>query len=267
MIQTSFQHELYTLEIPPVPNNYRQITSTAASTINTDAPRALEEEDEGPIIDLARNYLSNLRGNARMRERIPQNEGTHSLRTEADVSDASRLYLLHPVNVAVRELLNHGQLECRREHAASHTSRTDIVWVHVDGNQTTNVAILEFKNAYVLHEEEFRPAMTNANEAEEKLNDVFDTEVDTLLTGNAFWVSKQTRKYHEELGTADIAVFDWNTMVAFDFSGMAETAENPKLARAIWFSEADKSHNQYQTFRAFLLGFLIRSLLRHNLVG
>ena len=201
-----------------------------------------------------------------MRERIPQNEGTHSLITEADVLDASRLYLLHPVNVAVKELLNHGHLECRREHTASPTSRTDIVWVHIDGNQTTNVAVLEFKNTYVLREDDFRPAMANANEAERKLQDAFDTNTDTLLTGNAFWVSKQAIKYHEELQTADVAVFDWNNMVVFDFSGMSETPINPKLARAIWFSETGKIHNQYQTFRAFLLGFLIRSLLRHNLV-
>ena len=58
MIHTSFQHELYRLDIPPVPNDYRQITSTSASTIDTDALRALEEEGEQPIIDLARNFLS-----------------------------------------------------------------------------------------------------------------------------------------------------------------------------------------------------------------
>jgi hypothetical protein len=77
-------------------------------------------------------------------------------------------------------------------------------------------------------------------------------------------VSKQAKKYHQELQTPDIAVFDWNNMVVFDFSGMSR---NPKLARAIWFSEAGKNHNQYQTFRSLLLGFLIRSLLRHNLIN
>jgi len=126
MIHTSFQHELYELDIPSVPNNYRQIASTAASTISTDAPAALEAEDDQAIIVLARDSLLSLRGNTRMRERIPQNEGTHSLRTEADVLDASRLYLLYPVHAAVKELLSHGRLECRREHT-SHTSRTDIV--------------------------------------------------------------------------------------------------------------------------------------------
>jgi hypothetical protein len=66
MIHTSFQHELYQLNIPPVPNNYRQINPTSASTIATDAPRALEAEDEQPIIALARNSLWNIRGNGRL---------------------------------------------------------------------------------------------------------------------------------------------------------------------------------------------------------
>jgi hypothetical protein len=267
MIHTSFQHELYQLNVPPVPNNYRQTHSTAASTINTDAPRALETEDEEPIIVLARNSLWNIRANSRLRERIPQNEGTHSLRTEADVLDASRLYLLHPVNVAVNELLKNGRLECRREHVASSTSRTDILWVHIHNDQTTNIAVLEFKNAFVLRKADFSPAMVNASEAERAVAKTFAGDTETLLTGNAYWLSKQAVKYHEELQTADVAIFDWNNMVVFDFSGMSETPQNPKLARAIWFSEAGKNHNQHQTFRALLLGFLIRALRRSNLVN
>jgi hypothetical protein len=184
LIHTSVRYELYRLDIPPVPNDYRQITSTSTSTIDTDAPRALEAEDERTIIVLARENVLKLRGNTCMREHIPQNEGTHSLRTEADVLDASRLYLLHPVNVAVKELLKDGQLECRREHTASRTSRTDLLWMHIDGNQTTNVAVLEFKNTHVLHEEDFRLAMVNANEAEQALLDVADANTTTLLTGN-----------------------------------------------------------------------------------
>jgi hypothetical protein len=112
--------------LPAVSNDYRRTTSASASTRDTDAPQVLEAEDEQQVIVLARNSLLSLRGNTCMRERIPQNEGTHSLRTEVDVSDASRLYLIHPVNVAAKELLNHGQLECRREHITSPTSRTDI---------------------------------------------------------------------------------------------------------------------------------------------
>jgi hypothetical protein len=240
MIHTSFQHELYPLDVPPVTNNYRQTHSTAASTVDTDAPQALEEENEQPIIDLARNKLGIIRGNNRMRERIPQNEGTHSLRTEADVLDASRLYLLHPVNVAANELLNRGRVECRREHTARNTSRMDILWVHIHGNHTTDIAVLEFKNTYVLHEADFLPAMTNASGAAQKLVAASGSDSGTLLTRNAYWLSKQAKKYYEGIHTADIAIFDWNSMVVFDFSGMSEALTNPKLARAIWVSEAGK---------------------------
>jgi hypothetical protein len=166
-----------------------------------------------------------------------------------------------------------------------------------------NIAVLEFKNTFVLREADFRPAMANASEAEQMLEDAFETDNKTLLTGNAYWLSKQAKKYHGESHTADVAIFDWNNMVVFDFSGMFETPINPKLTRAIvricpclahagdkkvkrfhfseiigrlpyvratvtaiWFSEAGKNHNQHQTFPAFLLGFLIRALRRHNLV-
>jgi hypothetical protein len=267
MIHTSFQHTLYKLDVPPVENEYRQTHSTAASTIATDAPRALEAEDKQLIIALACNSLSNLRGNSRLRERIPQNEGTHSLRTEADVLDASRLYLLHPVNVAANELLNYGRLECRREHIASQTSRTDVLWVHIHENKTTNIAVLEFKNAFVLQEAEFRLAMGDASEAGQKLEEAFNTDAKTLLTGNAYWVSKQAKKYHKELPIADVAIFDWKNMVVLDFSGVSETPGNPKLARAIWFSEAADKSSNHQTFRALLLGFLIRALRRYDLVN
>jgi hypothetical protein len=77
--------------------------------------------------------------------------------------------------------------------------------VHIHENQTTNIAVLEFKNTFVLCEADFRPAMANASEAEQMLEDAFETDNETLLTGNAYWLSKQAKKYHGESHTADVA--------------------------------------------------------------
>lgn len=90
--------------------------------------------------------------------------------------------------------------------------------------------------------------------------------IDTLLTDNATTVSKKAKKYHKENDVTDVALFDWNKMVLFDFDGMAEDAETPKLARAIWFAEEGQNHKGYETFRSVLPGFLLRALERHGLV-
>ncbi|PGH12372.1 hypothetical protein AJ79_04320 [Helicocarpus griseus UAMH5409] len=269
MVHTSFAHPLYQLEIAAANNDYRtlNVNSLPASTKDVDASRALEEEHPDTLLRLGRQGLEKIRKIHPMKERIAQNEGTHFLETEADVLDASRLYLLHPVNIAIGQLLRGGiKLVCKREHTASNTARTDILWVHQHGEDTTDVAVLEFKNTYILHENEFRAAMGSDDQAEGMVYKAMGTGSEkTLLNGNAIVVSKQARKYHQALGVADVALFDWNNMFVFDFSGMSETVAHPKLARGIWFSEAGQNHRNHETFRAFLLGFLIRALHRLRL--
>ena len=204
----------------------------------------------------------------------------------------SRLYLLNGVNSILQEVVDGGRVLCRRERYEATSSRTDLIWEYDNGETKKEFAIMEFKNTFVLHEHEFTDAMCSSEKAEEYLAEAFNAEnkekmlgeesgskgkkravkkagIDecTLLTGNALTASKQVAKYHKSTKIEDIALFDWNALVIFDFSGAVETPANPRLVRAIWFEEKSKNHRQYQTFRSMTLGYLLRALRRHGFVN
>ncbi|MCJ1260006.1 hypothetical protein MMC24_007846 [Lignoscripta atroalba] len=199
-----------------------------------------------------------------LRDRIPQLERTHLLHTEADVLRASFLYLLHPVDVAVSRLLGTGSLDCRGEVSSMGGCRNDIKWVYRNGNQTTNIAVLEFKNTKVMHWQDFGFAMANSNNAKTMRDSAQGNNLHTHFRNNAVWLSKQARKYSASV--PDVALFDWSTMFIFDFNGMDEDILNPILANGIWFTESTSNHNQGESFRTLLLGFLVRALVRHNII-
>ena len=158
---------------------------------------------------------------------------------------------------------NGGNLDCRGE-VSQQGSRTDIRWIYRGGN-SVDIAVLEFKNTRALHWHDFEPAMTDVNGARVLRDGAQAKASKTLFTGNAYWLSKQAKKY-SSLGIPDVALFDWDAMFIFDFHDMNEDALNPVLARGIWFTEAGKDHSQGQTFRMALYGFLIRALRRHQVI-
>ncbi|ODQ76812.1 hypothetical protein LIPSTDRAFT_67805 [Lipomyces starkeyi NRRL Y-11557] len=54
----------------------------------------------------------------------------------------------------------------------------------------------------------------------------------TFATGthfiqNAYWLSKQAKKYYRSVHVPDIAIFDWNSLFIFDFTGLDEDAQDP----------------------------------------
>ena len=57
------------------------------------------------LIKYASQTLSRVQKNPAVKEYIPQDEENYRLRVDAGVMDASRLYLLHPVHIAVKALL------------------------------------------------------------------------------------------------------------------------------------------------------------------
>lgn len=271
-IQLSFHQRLYRIKLPDVPNKYRQ-QSSSPSTNSVIAPKVLKEENAGVLGNLACEFLDKVQGNTRLLECIPQDEGAHCLVTEADVSDIARLNLVHAVNVVANELLKskkNGRLECRRERSVLHASRPDMLWVWVDSKGVeTNIAALEFKNTFILHYTDFKPAIANDNSvAAQKLKKLLKEHKESLLERNALSVSKQAKKYYLHANITDVAVFDWNEMVVFDFKDVSEI--NLQLVKFIWFSENNRTDGQCdarQTFRTVLLGFLLRALKRHGLLN
>ncbi|OJD23487.1 hypothetical protein ACJ73_05161 [Blastomyces percursus] len=244
----SFWEPLPSLSVSPLPNNatYRTIQASAQSTVAGNR--------------LPANASSLL-------ERMPQVEKSHLLHTESDVIRASIQYLLHPINVATSRLLpSSGRLFCRGEAREGGGCRTDLRWIYWNGSGWTNIAVLEFKNTQVLRWSDFKEAVSDQNNAKAMVDSAYGAHPHyTHFTNNAVWLSKQARKYAQNTGASDVAIFDWDKMFIFNFYGMAEHLQNPVLAKGIWFEEGNSSQPGH-TFRMVLFGFLVRALQRQGII-
>lgn len=275
-IYQSFYKALDPLLTDPVPSGYRAMPrSTTDSTMNEEPPKAFLKEDGVILRDLGLSHLRNSPGlSSTLNQPMPQHETGHRLSTEGDVVRASILYLLHPVNVAVSSLISRGDLYCKTEQSSrGRTCRTDIRWVYQpdrnDQSNQTDIAVLEVKNTKTLHWADFSAAGTDQQNARAKVRSAYAKGADeefTHLVRNALWVSKQAKKYATTLPVADVAIFDWNAIFVFDFAGMKEDTNDPILARGIWFEEPTTNVQDGTTFRALLLGFLVRALRRHHVI-
>ncbi len=267
-IRVSFQHRLPNLEMSQLPGgtNYRNFNPTSNSTAAEDAPAAFEAENFRVLIGLVTPQRLP-QNTPSLLERMPQFERTHFLQTESDVLRASFMYLLHPVNVAASQLVNGPhRLQCVGE-VSERGIRTDIKWIARSNTGTITIAVLEFKNTRILHWEDFQPAMANWQNAAFKIGEAQSLPHRTTFRKYAIALSKQAKKYSRKLHVSDVALFDWNSMFIFDFSGRNENSATPRLARGIWFQEENQNHNVGETFRSVLLGFLIRALLRNQIIA
>lgn len=197
---------------------------------------------------------------------MPQLEKTHFLNTEANVLCALFLYLLHPVHVAVLELLETGTLDWKGEQSATGGCQTDIRWVYRKGNQTTDIAVLKLKNTNVIYWDNFKSAMVAPENAEKKQDLAYGRDEQTFFTGNAYWLSKQAKKYSSSVGVEDVAIFNWGVMFIFDFSGVDEDKQYPTIPKGIWFEEMSRNTDKGDIFQSLLLGFLIWALTRTNVL-
>ena len=266
-ILESFHQSLPNIPQESVPGNYRASSSSGASTSQQDAIKALFDDDYNVLINNAQPYLPfNPPIPLPFTKSLPQVEQTHFLRTEGDVSRASQLYLIHPVNIAATSVIerfgpNPGRLYCLAEHTMS-DSRTDFKWTfHPQHGQPRQIAVLELKNTSVLHWDDWQPAFCAPQQAYHKLYAAYDREYSTFLSRNAVVVSKQLNKYHEKLVVDDIAVFDWNTMLLLDFKGATDNSASPVFPKALFLKEG-----QGVTFRMVLFAFLIRALRRKHVL-
>lgn len=123
------------------------------------------------------------------------------------------------------------------------------------------VAILEFKNTKVLNKDGFKKAECNdEKDIAIKIGRAKTALKPTLLEGNAVTVSKQVTKYSSVC--KDVALFDWNSMMIYNFHGFDENASPPKPARGTFFDEQNPENRE--TFRLVLLGFIVRALERNG---
>ncbi|GAD96611.1 hypothetical protein CIMG_02427 [Paecilomyces variotii No. 5] len=226
-------------KLPEIPSTtvggYRIIGSSATSTADQDAVPALFPERAADLISVARDFV-NLHQHNGPNPNMPAVERTHRLGSEGDVLRAVVLYLLHPVNVFLTQNLPQGyELRCQSEVSAAR-SRFDIQWTLKRGNLEVTMAILELKNTRVIHYDDFRPALATPQNAAATLGRAKSTELGTLLQDNAYWLSKQAKKYSRNC--EDVAVFDWNAMYIFDFSNVQEDNRVPTFCQTVVRKEA-----------------------------
>jgi hypothetical protein len=80
----------------------------------------------------------------------------------------------------------------------------------------------------------------------------------SLLSGNAFWISKQAGKYANRC--ADVATFDWNAMFIFNYQYARSTVGGS--VRGTYFDESGQGGGM--TFRSLLFAFVARALKRYE---
>lgn len=254
LIRDSFGYKLPNLPSKSPGKDYRKVSPSASTTAIEEPPIVYMRESASDLANIARHKLRQLQS---LDLHSPALEETHFLAVEADVVRASGLELIHPINIVLPKLAPSANVRCNSEVTdRSNHSRFDMKWYFAD--TMTTFAILEFKNTKVLNWEGFESAACdNEDDAESKL---LKARGETLLDGNAIVVSKQAKKYARTC--KDVAIFDWNCMMVYDFSDVDEDASPPKPTRGIFFDEGTPANGQ--TFRLVLLGFLIRAINRHG---
>ena len=234
--------------------NYRPDHIPSGPVQNVPAPKFVKFLNPEDLFGIARKIFPLYATNVPLQERMPQDEASLYIVTEADVAAIARLSLLHPVNIAATAALikKNGRLECRQERTVG-TTRPDTTWVYVDSkNNEKTIAILECKNTSILRRSDFDQAeVSTPVEAIDMMKWLNKANKDTKLEHNARSVSKQAK-----------------SMVVYDFSMVSETLGSPAPTLLTWFSETGTNYvdsGNMKTFRALLLGFLLRALKRHGL--
>lgn len=268
-IAESFLELMPVLQIEQPLQKPRPIQVSASSTARVDPLIAWQPADSQELFDYSSWIFQGDQTPNSLLHPMPRIEAFHNLRSEGDVVRASHLYLLHPVNEAIRHVTGgNPQIICAAEETHGAVARTDISWSYDNGEERTVFAILEFKNTFVLDWAEFEPAMADMTEGRtpaeliDRIYQECDDEEYSWLGKNARIISKQAKKYFERTECADIAIFDWNSMFIFDFSVLDEGAN--QLARGIWFRE--DPNQQYRTFRLLLFGLLCKAMRRWQII-
>lgn len=256
--------EAFERELPKCPSesiDYRVISNPEDTSLDKDPLRAFILEDPHQLLEYASVVLDiGSRTRGYLRRQMPQHELCHYLRTESDILRVSALQLIHPVNLALHCIIpRSAKLFCLSEVSSQNgKARTDLKWIYSTGDTKTVVAVLEYKNTKVIRFKDFKPAITSPDRAAKAIEKSMNRSNCTLLEDNAIDLSLQLQKYREDC--EDVAIFDWFSMFVFDFSETNEDAECPILSRGIF-------SNKSVEFRPLLLGMIVRSLLRRNLIG
>jgi hypothetical protein len=169
--------------------------------------------DKGPRLLHEHRFLSPIQGGT------PHPESTFEMKSEADVEQASRLYLTHPINQVLSTKFP--DLKCLAQFRSS-TTRHDLVWAKKNrrSGEWMIIAILEFKSLGLVRRKEFEIATCTKGgealkrqEAERNEKDPKLRYVRSCLTYNALVFTKQVGAYAVETDCRFAALFDWHHLV------------------------------------------------------
>ncbi|CAN6666826.1 hypothetical protein TRVA0_038S01046 [Trichomonascus vanleenenianus] len=198
-----------------------------------------------------------------VKSRMPE-AGTNWMQREADVTKVVYKLLLHPVDIALQDVVTQLGSNDKIYGIPQYQTKTepicrfDYAWVLHSGNSERIVAVLELKNTRVLHEQDFAPGQCPTQpDFGRKMEEAMGTLHGTLLKDNAYALSLQVSKYSEYCKS--IALFDWNAMVLFNFNREKEDMEG--IVRGTFFRE-NKRDKKVMTFRGLLFTFVAQSLER-----
>ena len=237
------------------------------------------------LIDRAQGHLAE---RYRRKKEVPLDEETRLLEqvatlhhetrlfSEGDVIRASETVLINPVENVIAHLFSNFNFRVRTEKTET-DSRVDVVWeILRPGTDCDNpknwieCVILEFKNTNIIKVEHFTPGQVDQRDASGGVLTQAEAEKaairqtsKTLLKSNAIPLSKQARKYARR--TPYVALFDWDTMALFDFTGTKPSSKEPICPRISFFSEYDvndakEGEGNGLTHRMFLMGFVANAI-------
>lgn len=189
------------------------------------------------------------------------------LETEGDVVREANLELVSWVSLALEQAtgfkIRMGS-ESRRDK-----SRVDMIWFYVAPEKTAQdsqnwrpFAILEFKNTNMIDISGFQQAIFQEKKGvteDEFYGLALQRASKTLIKGdNALWLTKQMVKYAKTTGVPHQVSFDFSTMLTLEFElGLEKDPDvPPKSVQVGWLREESKDGTDFQTHRAYLLGYL-----------
>ncbi|KAL2689403.1 hypothetical protein Neosp_003456 [[Neocosmospora] mangrovei] len=176
-------------------------------------------------------------------------EETRSLRLEADVSDASAVQLINPVDLALsahhpKQIL---QLNQEASTIVGGRARADKTWhQRLGGSSTRRFAVLDYKRPGVIQHNEFARALCDQKHLAQNLSRA--DKIYTLFAGNSNILLKQAVNYSNQYETKYIAFFDWDSLLLIYLEDAEE--DNGGTCCCVELLE-DRSR-----FRRALLGFL-----------
>lgn len=237
---------------------YESRDSTTASTLLTQAPMVLYLRPSSSFGATARQVLeSEVVQNSRLFDlRLASAFPACRLETEGDVVLNSTLHIIS----SCMEVLEHmypGKWHIYSERsealemnlhdfsdtsalpakvdppAADNTVRYGLILrtTPQNGEESVTIAVIEYKGIGLIRYQDFRKAVVDENDSDEKLKKKWHSAAKkgkgTYLRQNGATFTKQARRYAQQSKCPDIAVFNWDNILLYEFAlGMNEDTKD-----------------------------------------